>query len=105
MVNILNLPNNNYNITIPMIVCTTAKATAAKTCTGVNDDFGSNLKVGTHILLKLTNGNSKSSITLSINSGTAITIYGIGSCSPQYFNYANAIMHLVYDGTNWFIVG
>lgn len=92
-------------LTIPMLTCSTAVGTAAKTCSNTNPNFKGSLVAGTHILLKLTNGNSAASPTLSINSGTAISITGDGSAKPAQFNYANAVMHLVYDGTNWVIVG
>jgi len=96
----------NYPVTPPLLVTATAAATAAKTCASTNANFTTNLVAGTHILLKFEKGNTAASPTLSINGTTAKNITGgTGSARPAQFNYANAMMHLVYDGTSWIIVG
>lgn len=90
----------------PLLTTSTAAATAAKTCTETNTNFTTNLTAGTHILLKFEKGNSAASPTLSINGAAAKSITGgTGSAKPAQFNYTNAMMHLVYDGTSWIIVG
>ena len=84
--------------------CTTAGGTAAKeaTITGFTD---ANITTGQVIWVKFSNANTASNPTLSINSGTAVTIKRYGTTAPSTsaassWN-AGAVVCLIYDGTNW----
>lgn len=54
------------------------------------------------LMMSYTNG---AQATLSINSGTAVTIYYNGNQLPAGLLKAGFVYTLVYDGTNWQIVG
>ena len=104
-IDIVSFGSLYFNLTIPMLSCSTAKSTTEKTVSDANINFGANLVAGTQVLLKLVKGNSASSPTLNINGSGAKSILGYGSGRPNQYSTANSIMHLVYDGTSWYIVG
>lgn len=88
--------------------CTTAAATAAKAVT-VSADQNFTLTVGALVMVKFTNSNSASSVTLNVNSTGAKSIYYNNavytSTSTTVCGYANAHLIYMYDGTNWVWVG
>ena len=106
MASLIKINNSNYQVSIPLLTTASAANSKTKTCIDANEQLeNENLSDGTSILLKLSMGNSHSSPILSINGGTGKLIVGNASARPSQYNYEDAIMHLVYDGTNWIIVG
>lgn len=84
--------------------CSTAAATAAKVVT-ISADQNFKLKTGSMIIVKFTESNSASSVTLNVNSTGAKSIYYNNAvytaASTSITGYANAYLVYVYDGTNW----
>lgn len=82
--------------------CSTAAATQAKT---VSMSGVSALENGTTIRVRMANGNTHASPTLSVNSLTAKPILAPGGITPSYV-MAGSILPLVYDSTvdAWLIV-
>lgn len=84
--------------------CATGASTAAKavTCT----EFGNgNLVAGTTIRVKFTYSNTASNPTLSVNGGTATTIYRYGTTAPSTSTdtswNAGAVVSFTHDGSSW----
>lgn len=88
--------------------CSTAAATAAKTVT-LDDSMSFTLAKGASVFVKFANSNSASSPTLSVNSSTAKSIYRYGTTTPGTIEAnswkAGSVVHLVYDGSAWQMVG
>ena len=80
--------------------CTAASNEAAKVATVVRGKF--KLEIGVAVDVKFTNTNITSSPTLNVNNTGAkyIKMYGTASV-PNYIWQAGAMVHFVYDGTNW----
>lgn len=80
--------------------CGTAVGTQAKTvaCTGFT------LETGARIIVTFTNGNSHVSPTLNVNNTGAKVIQYRGAVASQNIK-AKATVELVYDGTNYQIIG
>lgn len=81
-------------------VCATAVGTQAKvvSCTGFA------LKTGSRIIVTFTYGNSHTAPTLNVNSTGAKSIQYRGAAASQNIK-AKATVELVYDGSNYQIVG
>ena len=102
-VNAKSKPSNWY------AVCSTGASTKAKKITIP----GFTLETGAKVTVKFTATNSASAPTLTVNDGTtdseAKPICYRGTSAVTTGNYykwqANDILDLVYDGTNWIIVG
>lgn len=88
--------------------CATAAATAAKTVT-LDDSMSFTLAKGASVFVKFTNSNTASNPTLAVNGTTAKSIYRYGSTVPgttaKTSWQANSVVHLVYDGAAWQMVG
>ena len=88
--------------------CSTAASTAAKTVT-LDDSMTFTLAKGASVFVKFTNSNTASSPTLSVNSSTAKNIYRYGTTTPGNTETnswkAGSVVHLVYDGSAWQMVG
>ena len=88
--------------------CATAAATAAKTVT-LDDSMSFTLAKGASVFVKFTNSNTASNPTLAVNGTTAKSIYRYGSTVPgttaKTSWQANSVVHLVYDGPAWIMVG
>lgn len=88
--------------------CSTAAATAAKTVT-LDDSMSFTLEKGASVFVKFTNSNTASNPTLAVNGTTAKSIYRYGSTVPgttaKTSWQANSVVHLVYDGSAWIMVG
>ena len=88
--------------------CSTAANTAAKTVT-LDDSMTFTLEKGASVFVKFTNANSVASPTLSVNSSTAKAIMRYGTTAPSTSAktswQAGSVVHLVYDGTYWQMVG
>lgn len=88
--------------------CATAAATAAKTVT-LDDSMSFTLAKGASVFVKFTNSNTASNPTLAVNGTTAKSIYRYGSTVPgttaKTSWQANSVVHLVYDGSAWIMVG
>lgn len=88
--------------------CSTAAGTAAKTVT-LSDSMSFTLAAGASVFVKFTNSNTSTNPTLSVNSSTAKSIYKYGSTVPgttaKTSWQAGSIVHLVYDGSAWQMVG
>lgn len=88
--------------------CSTAAATAAKTVT-LDDSMTFTLAKGASVFVKFTNANSVASPTLAVNGTTAKAIMRYGSTAPSTTAktswQAGSVVHLVYDGTYWQMVG
>ena len=90
-------------------VCSTGASTKAKKITIP----GFTLETGAKVIVKFTATNSASAPTLTVNDGTAdseakpICYRGTSAVTTgNYYKWqANDILDLVYDGTNWIIVG
>lgn len=89
---------------IAYCTCSTAADTAAKIVTVVGNDNWT-LQAGAIILVKFTNTNTASSVTLNVNSTGAKSIYYsnavITNNSPIIGGYAGRNHMYVYDGTYW----
>lgn len=88
--------------------CSTAAATAAKTVT-LDDSMTFTLAKGASVFVKFTNANSVASPTLAVNGTTAKAIMRYGTTAPSTTAktswQAGSVVHLVYDGTYWQMVG
>lgn len=88
--------------------CSTAAGTAAKTVT-LADSMTFTLAKGASVFVKFTNSNSVANPTLSVNSTTAASIKRYGTSAPSTSEKtswkAGSVVHLVYDGTYWQMVG
>lgn len=88
--------------------CSTAAATAAKTVT-LDDSMSFTLEKGASVFVKFTNSNTASNPTLAVNGTTAKSIYRYGSTAPSTTAksswQAGSVVHLVYDGSAWIMVG
>lgn len=88
--------------------CATAAATAAKTVT-LDDSMSFTLAKGASVFVKFTNANSVASPTLAVNGTTAKAIMRYGTTAPSTTSKtsweAGSVVHLVYDGTYWQMVG
>lgn len=77
--------------------CATAASTAAKVVT-TDDDFI--LETGTVLFVTFTNAHSASTMTLSVNGGTAVTVYRNGTTAiASGMVTANETICFIYDGT------
>lgn len=88
--------------------CSTAANTAAKTVT-LDDSMSFTLEKGASVFVKFTNSNSASNPTLAVNGTTSKVIrrYGskaVGQTEKTSWN-AGSVVHLVYDGYAWQMVG
>lgn len=79
--------------------CSTAADTAEKTASIPNFELSTNAT----IFIKFTYANAAATPTLSINNGTAVPIYLNNSNKSPWD--ANEVVQLLYDGTQWNIVG
>ena len=88
--------------------CSTAAGTAAKTVT-LSDSMSFTLAAGASVFVKFTNSNTVASPTLAVNGTTAKSIMRYGTTAPSTSAktswQAGSIVHLVYDGTYWQMVG
>lgn len=88
--------------------CSTAAATAAKTVT-LSDSMSFTLAEGASVFIKFQYANGVASPTLNVNGTGAKNIYRYGSTAPGTSAasswQANSIVHLVYDGSAWQMVG
>lgn len=88
--------------------CSTAAGTAAKTVT-LSDSMTFTLAAGASVFVKFTNTNTVANPTLAVNGTTAKSIKRYGTTAPSTTTktswYAGSILHLVYDGDYWQIVG
>lgn len=88
--------------------CSTAAATAAKTVT-LDDSMSFTLEKGASVFVKFTNSNTVANPTLAVNGTTAKSIYRYGSTAPSTTAksswQAGSVVHLVYDGSAWIMVG
>lgn len=87
--------------------CSTAGGTAAKEVT-VTPSISS-LQTGTIVNVKFTNANSIANPTLNVNGTGAIAIKRYGTTAPSTsagtsWN-AGSVVSLLYDGTNWQMIG
>ena len=81
--------------------CSTASATVAKTVTLSGFELVTNVRV----TIKFTNANTATNATLNINSTGAKPIYYHGTNVPNNIIVANSTINLVYNGTQYEIVG
>lgn len=82
-------------------ICSTASATVAKTATL----SGFKLVSGARVVIKFTYGSTAASPTLNISSTGAKPIYYKGAAVPPGYITANLFVELVYNGTQYNIVG
>ncbi|MSA01026.1 hypothetical protein GKG47_11955 [Lactonifactor sp. BIOML-A3] len=82
-------------------VCTTSASTAAKTVS----ISGFSLLTGSRAIVKFTYGNTVASPTLNISSTGVKAIYYKGATVPSGLITANSFVELVYDGTQYNVVG
>lgn len=85
-------------------VCSTAATTAAKAVT-ISGIKGFTLATGARVTVKFTVANKVSNPTLNVNSTGAKAIYYRGYAIPAAALDANCTYDLVYNGTQWEIVG
>ena len=81
--------------------CSTASATVAKTVSITDFVLTTNVRV----TIKFTNANTATNATLNINSTGAKAIYYHGTNVPNDIMVANATLNLVYNGTQYEIIG
>lgn len=88
--------------------CSTAAGTAAKTVT-LDDSMSFTLEKGASVFVKFTNANGVANPTLAVNGTTAASIKRYGTTAPSTSAatswQAGSVVHLVYDGTYWQMVG
>ena len=88
--------------------CSTTAATPNKTVT-LDNSMTFTLEKGASVFVKFTNRNTSSNPKLSVNGTTSKPIYKYGSTSPGFTQeqswYDGSVVHLVYDGTAWQMVG
>jgi len=89
---------------IAYATCSTDAATAAKVAT-ISGNTNWQLKTGSIVVVKFTNTNSASSVTLNVNSTGAKSIWYSNAVYTGNSNivcgYANRYSTYMYDGTNW----
>lgn len=89
---------------IAFCTCDTAAATSTKVVT-LSDNTNWTLKVGAIIVVKFTNTNTASSVTLNVNGTGAKSIWYNQSVYTSNWNlitgYANRPLMYMYDGTYW----
>ena len=88
-------------ITIPYATCSTAAGTAAKAVTISNFTR----TTGSRVTIKFTVTNTASNPSLNVNSTGAAAIYYRGYQIPAEAIQANTTLDLVFNGTQWDIVG
>ena len=96
----IQTPDNVTHLIEPTLFVTTGGTASALTAT-INNFT---LAAGISISLKITTSNSANA-TLSINNGTANSIYYKNVAIGANTLKANYIYNLVYDGTVWHVVG
>ena len=83
-------------------------STAAETVT-LDDSMTFTLAKGASVFVKFTNSNTVASPTLAVNGTTAKAIMRYGTTAPSTSAatswQAGSVVHLVYDGTYWQMVG
>lgn len=88
--------------------CTTAAGTVAKTVT-LSDSMVFTLATGASVFVNFTNPNTAENPTLNVNSTGAKSIKVYGTTAPgttaKTSWQAGSVVHLVYDGTYWQMVG
>ena len=88
--------------------CSTAAGTAAKAVT-LSDSMTFTLATGASVFVKFTNSNTVANPTLNVNSTGAKSIIRYGTTAPgtsaKTSWQAGSVVHLVYDGTYWQMVG
>lgn len=88
--------------------CATAAGTAAKTVT-LDDSMAFTLEKGASVFVKFQYANGVASPTLNVNGTGAKNIYRYGTTAPSTTAktswQAGSVVHLVYDGTYWQMVG
>ena len=88
--------------------CSTAAGTAAKTVT-LSDSMTFTLAEGASVFVAFTDANTASNPTLAVNGTTAKAIYRYGTTTPGTTGKsswkAGSVVHLVYDGSAWQMVG
>ena len=88
--------------------CSTAAGTAAKTVT-LADSMAFTLAKGASVFVKFANSNSVANPTLAVNGTTAAAIKRYGTTAPSTASKTSwntgSVVHLVYDGTYWQMVG
>lgn len=89
--------NNSGSKNVWYGTCETAASTAAKVVT-TDDDF--KLETGTVLFVTFTNAHSASTMTLSVNGSTAVTVYRNGTTAiASGMVTANETICFIYDGT------
>lgn len=83
------------------VTCTTAAGTVAKIVTLNNF----HLYNGAQILIKFTNNNTAANPTLNVNNTGAKPIYYKGAAIGNGYIFSNQTYHLIYNGTQYEIVG
>lgn len=66
---------------------------------------GHNLSIGSEVTVKFANGNTAVAPTLKINSEASHPILYNGSASGRIIIPEDGVVKLIYDGTNWDIIG
>lgn len=88
--------------------CTTAAATAAKVIT-VSEDQNFELAAGATVVVKFTNTNTASNVTLNVNDEGAESIYYDNAVytgsDPKICGKASSVVIYSFDGTNWIWIG
>lgn len=88
--------------------CATNAGTAAKTVT-LDDSMSFTLAKGASVFVKFTNSNTASNPTLAVNGTTSKVIRRYGSTAVGQTEKtswkAGSVVHLVYDGSAWQMVG
>ena len=88
--------------------CSTAASSAAKTVT-LSDSMVFTLATGASVFVNFTNSNTVENPTLNVNSTGAKSIKRYGTTAPgtsaKTSWQAGSVVHLVYDGTYWQMVG
>lgn len=88
--------------------CATAAAIAAKTVT-LDDSMSFTLAKGASVFVKFMNSNGASNPKLSVNGSASKPICKFGGtppgASPEQSWYDGSVVHLVYDGSAWQMVG
>ena len=88
--------------------CSTAAGTAAKAVT-LSDSMVFTLATGASVFVNFTNSNTVENPTLNVNSTGAKSIKRYGTTAPgtsaKTSWQAGSVVHLVYDGTYWQMVG
>jgi len=96
----IQIPDNTTHLIEPLLYSTTSGTSNAITANIPNFELAAGVTIALHITTTNTNG-----ATLSINGGTANSIYYNGSTISANILKADYIYHLVYDGTVWHVIG